>query len=258
MASSIEQGLVPYHQQNDGPWKDYNLGTLVSYAALLTSLEAKREAYELAEIWESNTTPAQWLTLQIVERLSDHHLIKLDPHPIASNCKATLQHKNDDQHLRSILKEVHSREVNYLDKSLLSITHSYLKANLHAHISKQLNKVGINLRLEEGDFETLAGALDRHSLSEIYMVIWQATQNLSPSNLRFFSLSEDSKGITQQIEDAFLEILGRYESKNRAIKPFQFSQKTRSSLSLVLFNSVLGINDNYYKKSFRQIWNYYA
>lgn len=245
-------------QQTGNLWRDYNLGTLVSYAALLTGLEAKREVYGLAEVWESNTTPVRWLTQKVIEGLIEQNLASAEPHLLAPNCNVILNHRNDDRHLKSVLDELGRRQIDYMDKSLLSLTRAYLKADLHAHIRKQLGKVGIDLTLTEDDFETLATALERHNLSQLYMIIWQTAQNLSCSNLRFFSLSEGSGSIAVQIESACLETLNKYESKNRVIKPFQYSQNNRPSLSLVLFNSVLGINDRYHTNSLRQIWNHYA
>lgn len=237
----------------------HDLSVLVAYASLLTSLPPGRKAYSLKEAYDANTTPSHWLTHKIVVSLTHHKMIKLLPATALSHCKIVIEHRNDDLHLKSILREINRRKVSYLDKDLLSITRHYLKANLHAHISEQLHNAGINLDIREGDFETFTAALERQSLSELCMIVWQTVQSLTRPDLRFYSLSEDSlSGIAEQIEDSCLEQLARYESKNRAIKPFKFSKIKRSSLSLVLFNSVLGINNNYYKRSLQEIWNQYA
>lgn len=255
MASSISQELTSRKRQRNGFWGDYDLATVAAYSALLTGLEAERESYRLSEVLESGTTPAHWLTIKIIEGLVKQELIKAEPHLYAPNCKLTLNHKNDDCHLKSAFEELKKGQVDHMDKSLLSITRAYLKANLQNHISAQLKSVGIDLTPEEGDFETFAAALERRSLAELYMIVWQATQNLSASNLRFYSLSDSASALADQIEDTFLEILNRYESKGRVIKPFRFIKNNRSPLSLVLFNSAFGINSRYHMRSLKQILN---
>ena len=258
VASSSNQDKATYQEQPNGFWGVYDVATLVAYAALLTELEANRGVYRLTEALESNTTPARWLTLKIIEGLIDQGLINAEPHLYAPECKLVLKHSNEDEQLKSIFDELSSKRVDYMDKKFLSITRAYLKADLQAHIAKQLNKVGIELTIAEGDFETFATTLERRSLAELYMIVWQTVQNLSPPNLRFLSLSESSGGIASQVEDSFLETLNGYEARKRTIKPFQFTMKTRPSLSLVIFNSVLDIKQSYFTKSLSQIWNEYA
>lgn len=172
-------------------------------------------------------------------------------------CKIRLTYENSDPHLKAVLGEIGRRRVRYLDKELLLLTRNYLKACLHSNISKQLRNGGIEIAFGESDFATFSSALERRSLSQLYMIVWQAVQTFSASDLRFFSLSEGAAGVAEQVEDAFLDMLSRYEAKNRAIKPFQYSQK-RSTLSLVLFNTALRNSGDYYTVSLRKLWNQYA
>ena len=235
--------------------QSYSLSTLVCYASLLTSLSPSRKVFKLNEAHDANTTPSYWLTHKTIVSLADYGLIKLRLSSVATNYKILLVHGNEDVHLKSVLTEIGRRKANYTDKDLLLLTHNCLKASLHTHISKQLLNAGINLTLSEIDFEAFTSTIERRSLAQLCMIVWQAVQNISPSNLRYFSLSKEYAGIVEQVETLFLETLGRYESKNRAIQSFRFSQKSHPSLSLVLFNSVLCFNEDYSLYSLREIWN---
>lgn len=102
MSSSINQDLIPYDRKKKGFWSDYNLATLVSYAALLTSLEADRDVYDIGEIWKSNTTPARWHTQKLIEGLAEQSLIIAKPHLFSPQSKIVLLHNNNDTHLKSV------------------------------------------------------------------------------------------------------------------------------------------------------------